>query len=322
MFNIVLCFDGNYNKVAYLFIHSLLTKVSERINIFIIHKDLESFSEYKKLLEDYKNLNKLNIYKFDEDLSNVEGIVHGHVTEATYYRMFLDKYLPTDLDYIFYVDADIICYQDPIGKLKEEIIKLKKSNYIISAKTEFNKNNENNYHFERLNLNSQKYLNAGVLCIDYKKWLASDVSKVLKKSVLENKLKLEFWDQDILNIVIDGNYTELDESLNTQVKLGKRNKDIKFKELFSERQVKNMTFIHYSGSYKPWTVRGALSKRSVIYNNAYEDLFNEKYNIINTWRVAALYHFFIDGILKFRIRNLKHPYSFLKIFFNSIIKKQ
>ena len=321
MLNIVLCIDKKYNDVAYLFLHTLLNNVSESIKIFIIHQNKSSFKEYVNLLEDYTYLNKLYVYEFKEDLSSINEIIHGHVTEATYYRIFLDRYLPDDLDYIFYVDADIICNQNPINRLKDEIIKLRKTEYLISAKTEFKKNKNTNYHFDRLNLKGQRYFNAGVLCIDYQGWLQSNYPSALRKNIFENQNKLEFWDQDLLNIAIDGKYQELDESLNFQVKLGKKDNDMSFEKLFSKEQIKNMTFIHYSGSYKPWTVRGALSKRSKIYNEAYEDLFKQKYNIVNTWKPAAFGHFFFEGLIKFKIKNLRHPFAFLKIFITSLIKK-
>lgn len=320
--NIVLCIDENYNEMAYLFLHTVLNNLSESIDVYIIHKDNESFKKYEKLLEGYKYLNEIYVYKFKEDLSSIDGIIHGHVTEATYYRIFLDKYLPSDLDFIFYIDADIICVQDPIKKLKEEINQLSKTKYIISAKTEFIKTSNNAGHFSRLNLEGQRYFNAGVLCINYQGWLKSNIPNNLQKSLLENQNILKFWDQDLLNIAIDGAYLELDESLNTQINLGKKNKDVSIEKLFTKNKIKNMVLVHYSGSYKPWSVRGVLSKRSRIYNEAYEELFKEKYNIINTWRFAAIGHFFIDGIFKLRIINLDYPFTFLKILIKSLVKKR
>ena len=68
MINLVLCIDEKYNNVAYLFLHTLLKNVSESIDIFIIHKNKRSFNEYKKLLEEYKYLNKVCVYEFKEDL--------------------------------------------------------------------------------------------------------------------------------------------------------------------------------------------------------------------------------------------------------------
>ena len=86
-------------------------------------------------------------------------IFYGHISEATYYRL-LNEYLPNDLDYIIYVDADIICYRDPIPLIKEEIKKLSKSKYIISARTEVFREKEIEPHWERLGLKGDRYFNA------------------------------------------------------------------------------------------------------------------------------------------------------------------
>ena len=48
MINFVLCFDKNYNDVAHLFLHTLLNKVNEKINVYIIHNNPDSFFEIKK----------------------------------------------------------------------------------------------------------------------------------------------------------------------------------------------------------------------------------------------------------------------------------
>ena len=82
-------------------------------------------------------------------------------------------------------------------------------------------------------------------------------------------------------------------------------------KLFTEDQIKNMIFIHYSGSQKPWSIRGVLSKRTKIYNEAYEDLFKQKYNIVNTWKLDAVRYFFLEGLIKFKIKNLQYPFAFL-----------
>ena len=34
------------------------------------------------------------------------------MSEATYYRFYIDDYLPTDLEEVLYIDADIICMQN------------------------------------------------------------------------------------------------------------------------------------------------------------------------------------------------------------------
>jgi len=320
MINIVLCFDKNYFKIGFLFLHTLLSKITEKINIYLILDSPDSFHIYEKKLKSYKNLNSLNLYQFKEDLSEFKNLVHGHVSEATYYRLFLQNYLPPEIEYIFYIDADIVCYQDPTRKLNQAIEKLRKSEYLVSAKTEYNRTNNTN-HFEKIGLQSNNYFNAGVLCIDYQQWLTEEIPLKLIDKIKNNNEKLIFWDQDILNKEIDGDYLELGEALNFQINLGKRNKDLPIEELFTEKQITEMTFIHYSGSAKPWSVRGALYMASFIYSDAYYDLYREKYNIVNKWRLEACTNFLIEGILKLKIKNLKYPISFVWIFIKSLVKK-
>ena len=67
---------------------------------------------------------------------------NAHVSEATYYRLFIEDYLPSEIDNFLYLDADIICCNDPIPILDEIIFKLKKSNKIISAVSEIKNNND------------------------------------------------------------------------------------------------------------------------------------------------------------------------------------
>ena len=68
MVNFVLCFDKNYNEVAYLFLHTLIKNVDEKINIFIIHDNPDSFLDNIKMLQAHKNINSILIYEFKNDL--------------------------------------------------------------------------------------------------------------------------------------------------------------------------------------------------------------------------------------------------------------
>ena len=319
MINFVVCFDENYNDVAYLFLHTLLKSVSEKINIFIVHQNPASFEHIKEKICLYDNLNKLDIFKFDNDLSEIQSTLYGHISEATYYRLFLNEYLPNDLDYIIYVDADIICYRDPIPLIKEEIKKLSKSKYIISARTEVFREKEIEPHWERLGLKGDRYFNAGVLCINYKKWLLKDMSQILLKEMGKKKDNLLYWDQDLMNIVIDDKYIELNNSLNFGLFLAPDNVNFSLIDHFGQDGLDTMSLLHYTGSIKPWTVRAAFNKRSIFYHDAYYELFNKKYNIVNSWKVSTLTQLF-KGIFKLYIKNLRYPLSFIYIVILSLFK--
>ena len=319
MINFVVCFDKNYNDVAYLFLHTLLKSVSEKINIYIVHQDPSSFDHIEEKISSYDKLNKLEIYKFDYDLSTIQETLYGHISEATYYRLFLDRYLPDNLDYILYVDADIICYRDPIPLIKEEIQKLSKSEFIISARTEVFREKKIEPHWERLSLKGERYFNAGVLCINYKEWLKKDMSKILLDKMSREKDILLYWDQDLMNMVIDDKYVELNKSLNFDLFIAPDNVNLSLSDHYGQDGLENMSLLHFTGSMKPWTIRAAFNKRAIFYHDAYYELFKKKYKIINTWKVSALTQL-LNGIFKLYFKNLRYPISFFYIAILSLFK--
>ena len=90
MLNFIYCFDENYNLQALTSINSLLMKTSEKLNIYIIHENPESFDMG---IINKENINSLNIFKIildDVDFPNLSGT---HVSKATYYRFYLSKFI-------------------------------------------------------------------------------------------------------------------------------------------------------------------------------------------------------------------------------------
>ena len=112
MLNLLYCIDENYNKQAYISIASILENTSQEINVYIIHKSPTSFQEYRKKLIHSENLNNFSLFEFDKNKSGFPNVHGSHVSDATYYRLFIDDYLPSEIEYILYVDADIVCKKD------------------------------------------------------------------------------------------------------------------------------------------------------------------------------------------------------------------
>ena len=106
MNNFVYCFDENYNIQGYCSIMSLLKNCENKVNIYIVHQDPETFNEFSNNIQSHKNLKKLIIYKFNNNEYEFPNLNNKHVSEATYYRLFLDKYLPDNIDTFLYLDAD------------------------------------------------------------------------------------------------------------------------------------------------------------------------------------------------------------------------
>ena len=69
--NFVYCFDDNFNYQALTSIRSLLDKISKKANIFIIHKNIDSFNQISNLISEHDNLSSLHSYQFDSSKVNL-----------------------------------------------------------------------------------------------------------------------------------------------------------------------------------------------------------------------------------------------------------
>ena len=211
--NFIYAADENYNKQLLISINSLLEQFSGIANIHIIHKNPSSFIQKLQEIDSSDKLDQLNIYEFKESkvlFPNIEGT---HILEATYYRLFVDKYIPNNITEYVYLDADIICLSDPYDYLKSNIDMLLNSSFSFSARTELIRDN-NKDKFLQLGLSGDKYFNAGVLIVNHTDWLTKNIYSELIKHIDIIKNNIEFWDQDVLNSYFNGEYLEMDNKLN------------------------------------------------------------------------------------------------------------
>lgn len=271
MLNILYCFDENYNKQAGSSISSLADNVDEKINIFIVHEDPESFKSIEQKLLSYKQINSINIYKFEDksyDFPNLEG---SHVSYATYFRLFIENYLPKNIEYITYIDADVICINNPVSHINKTINKMKDKGFNIAGRVEGTEDISKEY-FEYLGFSGKEYFNAGVVVINFQNWINQNMTKSLLKIMDEKYSRITYWDQDVLNSYYSGNFLHLDRHLNFNLDL-----DEYSKESF-ENIKKNVIFIHYSGNGKPWRYDSVFKPNSSFYQDAYKKMYNRNYH--------------------------------------------
>lgn len=287
--NFLYCFDENYNKQAFASMISYLDEVSESINIFIIHNTDELINQIPDIIINHKNLNEIISHKFNEKGYFFPNLKNNHISEATYYRLFIENYLDKSLTNLFYVDPDTICISNPITELKEGFHNLINSEYIISARTEILKSEINNYEtfyindpvipFKRLGIDDF-YFNAGVMLIDYQKWVNTNLTEKLINKLKSLKDEIIAWDQDVLNSQINGDYIQLSGSFNT------------FQTEVDTQDTSGILIIHYLGSKKPWTSRGVLDMTSKYYHNNYLKFSGSFYHINPTRKKNMLVDLF------------------------------
>jgi len=316
--NFIYAIDKNYNKQACISINSLNENVNEQISVLIIHQDPVTFDRYKKQLVELVNIKSIKVVKFQSDWNNFPELEKAHVSEATYYRLFIDEYIEEKMDFYIYLDADVICVNNPLNEISKTINKMVDLDISIAARTENvlvrNKNTIDNLHmFENLNMKSGSYFNAGVMIIDHNKFLKNNTYAKLRRHLEENVENIKYWDQDVLNSYFDGKYVELIEQLNFKMLLT----SVTYPNSYLDA---NVLLMHYQGSWKPWSIRGALNINSNYYQNYYYTLGFGKYHILNTWRLDGLFNI-IKGILNFKVFKLNRPFSFLVYSLKSLLKK-
>ena len=118
--NLLYCLDSNYNIQGLNSINSILDKVNKKLNFYIIHNSPYKFEQMVKKLSSYKEHN-FNFYQFDNQRKNFPKVKNSHVSDATYYRLFISDYLPNNLEFITYIDADILCFKDPVDEIQKQI---------------------------------------------------------------------------------------------------------------------------------------------------------------------------------------------------------
>lgn len=306
--NVLYCLDSNYNTQAFTSITSLLENTTEKFNIYVIHKNRKSFLDnLSERIKFHKNLNNISVFEFDETNIDFPNLRNVHVSEATYYRFFLQKYLPKHVKNILYLDSDIICISNPTFAIQEAFNNLDRSGQIMACKTVYLKERDPEI-FKRLNLKNTKYFNAGVMLINFELWQSRNVYKQLLKTIGNKELYFKFWDQDILNIAVDGDYFEVGNELNHEIKL---NSNSNTSEINTEESI----FLHYSGKHKPWSGRGLFHEKSHFYQY-YFSIFsiNKSYHITHIRKLLSL-KYLIFSFFNFSFFKIKHKKQFLKEYF-------
>ena len=312
MLNFLYCLDSNYNQQFLTSFRSVLDNLNEKTNCFVIHKNPESLHQLiSEVNFEHPNINELKIYKFDEEVKKFPNLENNHISEATYYRFFLDNYINKSIENIIYLDCDIICLNNPKNIIEEFILKLNKTNTTIAASTEYIKSFNTQEVFNRLKMKSNIYFNAGVMIINVSEWRNKNIQESLIELMNDIFDKVDFWDQDIMNCFFDGNFIELSKYLNF--------KDTFSKTISKNDETRSVIFLHYAGSNKPWTIPGVMTSFAPFFHRSYYQVFNKKYLLTNKYRRKALKDL-LRIVFSSKILNLDHPYDFIKLAIESLKK--
>lgn len=290
--NFAYCIDVNFNIQCAVSVYSLLEKVNTNISIHILHSNPSTFHKYMQSLKNHKNCKELTLHNLETEKYNFPNLENSHVSSATYFRLFLEKYL-YDKEEVIYLDADTIVLDNPIELIKKEITNMRSNGLYFGASLETTKKLAPDI-FERLDLSGSTYFNAGVMIFDFTNPKLNKSSEKLLLLTKNLGKKIKQWDQDVLNKFFDENYYQIDENLN-------------FK-LYEQGNLpnKDSKILHYLGSTKPWTFEGLHISNSIYYQKNYQEFFNDSlYHVNSKWRIKTYFDlfFYILSLKIFRKKN-------------------
>ena len=175
-----------------------------------------------------------------------------HFGKATYCRFFMGDLLPDSVSRILYLDADILVRRPLL-----DLFQLDMEGFTVAACRDqglpvaFN----GLLDCERFGIPPYApYFNAGVLMVDLDSWRRFDMKERTIDALISNAKTVRFPDQDALNIVLKGEFKELDPSLNQQASLrsGSHFCWAWLEPDSVQEAVSNPHVVHFTGPDKPW----------------------------------------------------------------------
>ena len=200
--------DKNFGKFAGITITSLVhNNIEHDLIVHIVYdellpEDLEKLQQMERL---YRNLT-LRFYQITSTEGMTFVVPPGHITQAMYYRYLFADMLPETVTRLIYMDADIICKGDilPLWQLDLQ-------GKVLAAARDYGEDRS----CDRIGLKNGRYFNSGVLLMDLTKWRQQKLTQKLFQWLEQvGGTKILWGDQDALNGVIDGEFTELPKKYN------------------------------------------------------------------------------------------------------------
>lgn len=193
----------------------------------------------------------------------------GHVSRESYYRIFVGSLLPSSIDKIIYLDADLVIlscisllWSQQFGHATVLAARdVSEFSGLVSSTMGVN-------NYEKLGIPpTAVYFNAGVMVIDLDQWRRTNVQQHSLAYMEEYIDDINYWDQDVLNAVLWDAWRELDYRWN--VAAGAiSDYDVLLVRPFEEQQfrvmVKEAFIYHFSTERKPWHRTYSLPRRELF----------------------------------------------------------
>ena len=193
-------------------------------------------------------------YKANEAMqkeSFPKGIIRPDITKTAYYRLYLAELLPREIDKVLYMDGDVI--------VRHSLLPLWNTDFgenAVAAVTDCSSGciefyNRLHYPFEL------GYFNSGVLLVNLRYWREHQVLNDFVSYMENHADSINFWDQDVLNVVFRDKKVLIPLKYNLQHPFLFEKTDAydywKLEQEVLEAR-EDPCIVHFTARWKPWRI--------------------------------------------------------------------
>jgi lipopolysaccharide biosynthesis glycosyltransferase len=266
------------------------------LDIYVISEDLEDSDKRRveRTLEKYDS--STCVHWVSPTGKNLNALpATGHITTASYLRLFAPHVVPNKYDKAFYLDADLLVEGD-LSVLFDRSV----SQSTVLAVPSYSPETIGDSPLDEkaLSLDPQrKYFNAGVLLINTENWVSNQVTDKVVEFCKRNRSMISFEDQDGLNAVLFDEWECLDPAWNVTLPSAPEYFGISDAKLKRRIENREMRILHFTTKFKPWNTLGRAPGHHRFYHYLYRSGWFSPPGYA-AWRVRTAAKAIADGISK------------------------
>ncbi|WP_019947786.1 glycosyltransferase family 8 protein [Hymenobacter aerophilus] len=243
--HIALAFDEGYIMPVYVLLASVFANNQDcRIHVHAIAKGVPAAEKAQLVAYARKQGGDMCFYELNADVTQGFPVPgpdepEAYITLAAYYRLFFPRLIPQDIDRLLYMDVDMLV----VGNLLE-LYQTDLGGVAVGAVLD----TEMPSRAEIGIADMDDYFNSGLLLMDMPRWRAQRISERAIEVIRRLAAKLDYHDQDALNVVFAGGWHRLDKRYNLMKayippNLARRD----YQNFLADKVI-----IHFNGRNKPW----------------------------------------------------------------------